>query len=100
SRGRGVAIGLPTHTQDGACRHVDLGHGPGRGLVERLQLLAKIELLHKPSAPPAYSPRLLPRRTTPTTSPSISIFCCLRSTLMGSKSSFSGSSQATGPSCR
>lgn len=46
------------------------------------------------------SPVPLPRRTTPTTMPSMSNGCCLRSTLMGSKSEFSGNSHTTEPSWR
>ncbi len=43
-------------------------------------------------------PCVFPRRSTPTTMPSMSSGCSLRSTLMGSKSLFSGSSQTTEPS--
>ena len=42
----------------------------------------------------------LPRRSTPTTTPSMTIDCSRRSTRIGSKSGFSGNSQTTLPSCR
>jgi hypothetical protein len=45
-------------------------------------------------------PWVLPLRSTPTTMPSMSSGCSFRSTRMGSKSLFSGSSQTTEPSWR
>ena len=44
------------------------------------------------------NPWVFPRRSTPTTMPSMSSGCSLRSTLIGSKSLFSGMSQTTEPS--
>src|SRR6185312_9611069 len=44
------------------------------------------------------NPWVFPRRSTPTTMPSMSSGCSLRSTLIGSKSLFSGSNQTTEPS--
>ncbi len=59
---------------------------------------------HRPIYPQAMMPHAastsLPRRSTPTTTPSIIMGCCFRSTRMGSKSAFSGISQTIEPSCR
>ena len=58
-----------------------------------------------PQAPPTQrwshaASTSLPRRSTPTTTPSMIMGCSLRSTRMGSKSVFSGSSHTIEPSCR
>ncbi len=59
---------------------------------------------HRPRYPQAMMPHAtstsLPRRSTPTTTPSIIMVCCFRSTRMGSKSAFSGNSHTIVPSCR
>ena len=65
------------------------GEIPGHGMTGAL--------LHQPGHY-YINPWVFPRRNTPTTMPSMSSGCSLRSTLIGSKSLFSGSSQTTEPS--